>query len=338
MSNRIPILAVVGPTASGKTGLGVALAKAFHWEVLSFDSMQLYKGMDVATAKPTPEEMQGIPHHMISQIEPTDRYSVARYQEDAGRIVEEIVRRGKHVIMVGGTGQYIDAFLQNLHFLDGEETGPVRARLRQELEEQGMDPLFQRLQELDPETAARLNKNNAGRVLRALEVYETTGHTISYQVAQSKKEPSPYKPFLVGLTAKDRNYLYDRINRRVDLMLEQGLLEEAELFYETYGKGSSTGTAATDGTDRTAAQAIGLKEMVPYLEGTASLNDCVAHLKQVTRNYAKRQLTWFRRNPEVHWLEIDRFSYSEELYREAIHLVKEAAFFEAEKREENGDE
>ncbi len=315
MDQRIPILAVVGPTASGKTGLGVALAKAFNGEVLSFDSMQLYKGMDVATAKPTPEETEQIPHHMISCIDPTDLYSVARYQEDAGRIVRDIRSRGKNVVMVGGTGQYLDAFIQNLQFLDGDESGQIRARLQQQLQTQGIDPLYARLQEIDPETAARLDKHNAGRVLRALEIYEATGHTMSYQIARSHDCPSPYKAFYLGLTAENRDFLYDRINRRVDLMLEQGLLEEAKIALE-------------QGNGDTAAQAIGIKELLPYLQGTATLEDCVNHLKQVTRNYAKRQLTWFRRNPEVHWMDIDTYPSAEALYQDAISMVLEAGIFE----------
>lgn len=312
---QIPVLAVVGPTASGKTGLGVALAKAFHAEVLSFDSMQLYKGMDVATAKPTPEEMENIPHHMIDVVDPEDTYSVARYQEDAARIIADIRSRGKNVIMVGGTGLYLDSFIQNIAFLDTSDGGELRARLKQDLEEQGIDAMFARLQEVDPETAAKLEKNNTGRVLRALEVYESTGHTISYQVAQSKKNPSPYKAFYIGLTAKERSFLYDRINLRVDQMLETGLLEETKEFLK-------------NGAGNTASQAIGIKEMVPYFLGEATLEDCVENLKKVTRRYAKRQLTWFRRNEEVHWFKIDEYPSKEALYEAVIRTVTEAGFFE----------
>ena len=315
MESKIPVLAIVGPTASGKTGLAVAMAKQFNAEVLSFDSMQLYKGMDVATAKPTPEEMENIPHHMIDVIDPEDAYSVVRYQEDARRIIEDIRSRGKNVIMVGGTGLYLDAFLQNLSFLDGGDNGETRARLQQELEELGPDIMYDRLKAIDPEAAAKLEKNNTGRVLRALEVYETTGHTITYQVEQSHNNPSPYEAFYVGLTAENRDYLYDRINLRVDFMLQTGLLEETETFLK-------------EGAGCTASQAIGVKEMVPYFKGEATLEECTENLKKVTRHYAKRQLTWFRKNQAVHWFYIDNYDTKEALYEAVADCIAQSKILE----------
>lgn len=312
-TERIPLVAVVGPTASGKTALAVSLAKALDAEVLSFDSMQLYKGMDVATAKPTEAEMDGVPHHLISAVDPADTYSVARFQEDAGRIVREVRSRGKKVILVGGTGQYLDAFVQNLKFLDTGDTTEVREKLRKELDEQGIDALYERLRSIDPEYAEGLHKNNTGRVLRALEVYELTGYTMTDQIAASRDEPGCYDVCYIGLSAKDRDYLYRRIDERVERMVENGLLEEAE-------------ESLRNAPGSTAAQAIGIKEMLPYLKGEASLEDCKEKLKADTRHYAKRQLTWFRRNPDVHWLYIDE-SESEELVRQALGIIETEEIF-----------
>ncbi|MBR1705110.1 MAG: tRNA (adenosine(37)-N6)-dimethylallyltransferase MiaA [Clostridia bacterium] len=316
MSNteRTPLVAVVGPTASGKTALAVELAKALDGEVLSFDSMQLYKGMDVATAKPTPEEMQGVPHHLVDCIDPSETYSVARFQEDAAAIVADIVGRGKKCILVGGTGQYLDAFIDNLQFLDTGDNRAVRARLRKELDEEGPSAMYERLLALDPEYAKGLHPNNTGRVLRALEVYELTGYTMSYQIARSREKPSPYDCCYIGLDAKERDYLYRRIDRRVERMVESGLLEEAKAFLKQR-PGS------------TAAQAIGIKEMLPYLLGEADLETCKERLKADTRHYAKRQLTWFRRNPSVHWLYIDETPELSDLTAKALDILKKEEVF-----------
>lgn len=313
-TERIPLVAVVGPTASGKTALAVELAKALDGEVLSFDSMQLYKGMDVATAKPTLEEMQGVPHHLIDCVDPVETYSVARFQEDAAGIIDDIVGRGKRCILVGGTGQYLDALIQNLQFLDTGDHKEVRARLRKELEEDGVDALYERLCDIDPEYAKGIHPNNTGRVLRALEVYELTGYTMSYQIARSRELPGRYDCCYIGLDARERDYLYRRIDKRVDLMVEKGLLQEAEAFLRN-PPGS------------TAAQAIGIKEMLPYLQGDAELETCKDRLKADTRHYAKRQLTWFRRNPKVHWLYIDETLDLAELTAQALDIIKQEAIF-----------
>ncbi|MBQ8083420.1 MAG: tRNA (adenosine(37)-N6)-dimethylallyltransferase MiaA [Clostridia bacterium] len=312
MSNteRIPLVAVVGPTASGKTALAVELAKALDGEVLSFDSMQLYKGMDVATAKPTADEMQGIPHHLIDVVDPSETYSVARFQEDAARIIADIRGRGKNVILVGGTGLYLDSFVENLQFLDTGDATEVRARLKAELESLGPQAMYDRLVTIDPEYAEGLHPNNTGRVLRALEVYELTGYTMTYQIAQSHREPGNYDVCYIGLTAEDRDYLYDRINRRVDRMVENGLLDEARQWLD-----EQPGT--------TASQAIGIKEMLPYLQGEDTLEHCTEQLKIDTRHYAKRQLTWFRRNPDVHWLCIDKTTDPAALTAEALAIIEE---------------
>ncbi|MBQ2692679.1 MAG: tRNA (adenosine(37)-N6)-dimethylallyltransferase MiaA [Clostridia bacterium] len=312
MSNteRIPLVAVVGPTASGKTALAVELAKALDGEVLSFDSMQLYKGMDVATAKPTADEMQGIPHHLIDVVDPSETYSVARFQEDAARIIADIRGRGKNVILVGGTGLYLDSFIENLQFLDTGDNTEVRARLRAELEASGPEAMYARLQSIDPAYAEAVHPNNTGRVLRALEVYELTGYTMTDQIARSRREPGRYDVVYIGLTAEDRDYLYDRINQRVDRMIENGLLDEARQWLR-------------ERPGATAAQAIGIKEMLPYLQGEDTLEHCAEQLKTDTRHYAKRQLTWFRRNPDVHWLYIDQTPDLRTLTAEALAIIEE---------------
>ncbi len=315
--SKIPIIAVVGPTASGKSNLAIALAKHYDAEILSFDSMQLYKGMDIATAKPTEEEMQGVPHHMISAVDNDEAFSVARYKESADRIIDEIAARGKRVVMVGGTGLYLDIVMQNIELLQSEDTSEIREQLKAELAEMGPAAMIEKLRQIDPRTAETLHENNTGRVLRALEVYYSTGHTMSYQVENSKNTPSRYRPVYIGLNAKDRDFLYNRINTRVDLMLQTGLLSEVEEFVN-----SAPGT--------TAKQAIGLKELAPYARGEESLVSCVERLKMETRRYAKRQLTWFRRNKDVIWLYIDELQSAEDLLRAAIQIVDNSKIFSEE--------
>ena len=235
-NNKIPVIVIVGPTASGKTKLSVMLAKALDAEILSFDSMQIYSGMDIATAKPSAEEMQGIPHHMIGVIPNDKSFSVAKYKEMADEIIDGINARGHRVIMVGGTGLYADAVLQNLELLEAPDTTEIRESLKKELSEVGPVKMHEKLQKIDPEAAKKIHPNNTGRVIRALEVYYSTGHTMTYQVENSKKVPSRYVPFYIGLTAENRDFLYERINKRVDLMLEKGLLEEAKDFKASLDK------------------------------------------------------------------------------------------------------
>lgn len=309
----IKVVAIAGPTASGKSDLAVSLAEIFGGEVLSFDSMQLYKGMDIATAKPTKEEMKGIPHHMIDCVDPSDKYSVVRYKESADRIIKEITNRGNLPIMVGGTGLYMDVVLQNIQFFDSGEDPVIRERLEREFQELGPEPLYERLKKIDPESAARIHMNNGGRVIRALEIYETTGFTMTEQRKRSRMEPSPYAPLYIGLTARDRSLIYNRTDKRVDSMLEKGLLNEAREVLE-----SDLG--------RTAFQAIGVKEMIPYLKGEKSLEECVNRLKQVTRHYAKRQMTWFRKNPDINWLFLEDYDSKEALVNAGAKLIKEAGY------------
>ena len=286
------VLIVAGPTASGKTSLGVELAKALEGEVISADSMQVYRRMRIATAQPTREEMQGIPHHLMAVVEPWESFSVAKFQTLATACIRDIHSRGKVPILVGGTGLYIDAILNNTQFLDCEET-PLRASLEQELAARGAEALHAQLEKIDPETAAAVHINDTKRILRALELYEATGQTMSQQREQSHTLPSPFAFCGLLLCAEDREILYERINRRVDCMMEDGLLDEARAFFALENAATSK-------------QAIGYKELKPYLDGVCGLQQAVERLKMETRRYCKRQLTWFRRYTGFYRLYLDR--------------------------------
>lgn len=286
-----PVVAVVGPTATGKTALGVALAQHFSGEVISCDSMQIYKGLDVGTAKVTPEETCGIPHHGVDILTPDKPFSVADFTAMAGRLEREISARGALPILVGGTGLYVQSFLNGVRFTDEKAPAGLREQLAAELAEKGGTAMYEELRQVDPEAAAAIHPNNQVRVLRALEHYRATGKKLSEQKAESLPPEKPYRSLILGLDFPDRAALYRRIDLRVDKMLEAGILPEAELVWqnrETY---------------RTAAQAIGYKEFFPYFEGAASLEACTDKLKQASRNYAKRQLTWFRHMEGVVWLD-----------------------------------
>ena len=284
------IVCVVGPTASGKTALSVALAKALDGEVISADSMQLYRGMDVGTAKVTPEEMAGIPHHMIDVAEPWESFSAARYVELADPILQDILSRGKTAVIAGGTGLYVDALIAGRTFAPYPETGRRQA-LEREAREQGMEHMLFRLRAVDPDSAERLHPADEKRIIRALEVYEETGKTITQHNLETQMLPDKYQPVWIGLTYEPRQLLYDRINLRVDKMLEAGLLEEIRGLLE---RGIPR--------EATAMQAIGYKEFLPVLEGTQTLETAAEQVKRGSRRYAKRQLTWFRRNPAMHWI------------------------------------
>lgn len=296
MENKIPVIVVAGPTASGKTALAVEIAKLFDGEVVSADSMQIYKGMDIASAMPAEEEKQGIPHHMLSFLERDECYSVASYCDAAKKCIADITSRGKLPIVAGGTGLYINSLVDNIEYTEGETDLAIRKALEQRLKTEGIQPLLEQLRSVDPISAARLHENDTKRILRALEFYLQYGITITEQAENSKKNPSPYDVLMIGLTARDRAYLYERINRRVDIMAENGLVEEARLCLE-----SNNGTAA---------QAIGHKELMPYFSGEATLTEALDRLKQQTRRYAKRQLTWFNRDERINWLYIDEYENS----------------------------
>lgn len=293
-----PIIA--GPTASGKTALAISLAKAVDGEVVSADSMQIYGDVSVGTARPTAEEMEGIPHHLMGFLPLDDKYSVARYQEDATAVFEDIYSRGKTPVMCGGTGLYIQSFMENRQLFEEQPNLELRKTYQELAEVAGNEALLERLSLVDPESARRLHVNDRNRIIRALEVFETTGKPISKQVEMSHSVPSPYTPCLFVLDFRDRQNLYDRINHRVDLMLENGLLDEAKR------------VLATD-PDATVTQAIGYKEFLPYFEGTVSLEEAADKLRQQTRRYAKRQLSWFRRMCVAHTIWVDEFDSAEEL-------------------------
>ena len=301
------VLAVVGPTASGKTALGVELAKALDGEVISCDSMQVYEGLDIATAKPTAEEMQGIPHHLISIIPRSQRFSVADYAELARRKIEEITARGKLPVLVGGTGLYADAVLSGMQFAPEESSADVRAQLMHRLETEGAGSLYCELCAKDPAAAEVIHPNNTVRLIRALEVCIRTGDTFTAYKQRNAAHPAPYDSLLIGLEYENRQTLYDRINRRVDRMLERGLIEEVR--------------AARSATVQTAAAAIGYKELLPYLDGTASLEDCTEQIKRESRRYAKRQLTWFRRNAQIQWLKMYETDEVQKIYEKAEKII-----------------
>ena len=283
------IICVVGPTASGKTALAVELAKAFDGEVVSCDSMQIYRRMDIGTAKPTKEETQGIPHHMIDVCEPDEAFSVSRYVELADPIVRDILARGKRVIIAGGTGLYVDSLIRGNDFAPFPATG-CRERLEQRLEQEGLEVLAKELSAIDPEALDR-SQGNPRRIIRALEVWQETGETITSHNARTQAIPPKYSPLWIGLDFESRQELYDRIDLRVDLMLEAGLLEEIRGIL-------ASGIPET----ATAMQAIGYKEFVDALAGRDTIENAADSLKQSSRRYAKRQLTWFRKNKAIHWI------------------------------------
>ena len=286
-----PVLAVVGPTATGKTALGVALAERFGGEIISADSMQLYKGLTVGTAKVTPEETHGIPHHAVDLLEPDQPFSVADFTALASRLEADLSARGKLPILVGGTGLYVQSFLYGVRFTAEKTPDGLREQLAAELKEKGPAAMYAELQAADPEAAAAIHPNNQVRVLRALEHYRATGKKLSEQKAASLPPEKPYRSLILGLDFPDRAQLYRRIDLRVDRMMEQGLLDEAKLVYDNRGR------------FKTAAQAIGYKEFFPYFAGGSDVGPCVEKLKQASRNYAKRQLTWFRHMEDVVWLD-----------------------------------
>ena len=269
--NKPRVLAVVGPTASGKTGLGVELAKLYGGEVISADSMQIYKGMDIASAKPTVAEMQGIPHHLIDFLDRGVTFSAADYVKLANEKIKDVLSRGKLPVIVGGTGLYIDSLLENVKFSEGGSDEAYREKLRKYAEEKGNEALHQMLADADPEAAAAIHPNNLVRVIRALEVCHVTGRKFSELKAESRSIESPYDSLILGLNYEDRSVLYDRIDRRVDIMVENGLIDEARELWNESGMA-------------TAANAIGFKEFIPYFSGEASLEDCISKVKQETRH------------------------------------------------------
>ncbi len=285
------IVCVVGPTACGKTTLGVLLAKKFNGEVVSADSMQIYRGMTVGTAAPTPEEMDGVPHHMVAVADPAEQWSAARYAQAATPIIDDILARGKLPILVGGTGLWLDAVVRGHGFAGGHAGGEVRRQLQQRLEREGIEPLLAELRQVDLASAERLHPADEKRILRALEVYLETGKTITAHNEETKKLPPRYDAVWIGLQFEDRADMKALIDRRVDKMVEEGLLEEVRGLLESGLPREST-----------ALQAIGYKEFLGVADGTATEAEAIEEVKLRSRQYAKRQLTWLRKNSDIHWI------------------------------------
>ena len=305
--NKPLVVVVLGPTASGKTSLGIEIAERFGGEIVSADSMQIYENMDIATAKPTPKEQVRVKHHLVGFVPMGEKFSVAKYKEKATHVIDDILSKGKLPVIVGGTGLYIDTLINNTEFLDYQESD-IRTKLEERCRKDGIEALLKELAEIDPVTAERLHINDSKRIIRALEVYYSTGKTISEQDKLSHMNESKYRFCIIGLNANNRQYLYDRINLRVDLMMKAGLLEETRAFFNS-------------DVSATAAQAIGYKELKPYIDSLVSLEEATEKLKMESRRYAKRQLTWFRKNSSINWLYIDDLS-SDELIDTACRIIE----------------
>lgn len=306
---KIPVIAVVGPTASGKTALAVELAKKFNGQIVSADSMQIYKGMNIATAKPTEEEKCGIKHFLIDFLSTDVRFSVADYVSAAQKCISEINGNGYLPIVAGGTGLYVDSLLQNISFCPQKTDDNIRKRISDEYDSLGGENLLLRLKEIDPETALRLHPSDKSRIVRALSLFYSTGTTMTQQYANSRLSESPYETLYIGINYHDREILYSRINARVDTMLQNGLLNEAKEYFDL-------------SSDTTASQAIGYKELSPYFKGEKSLEECTESLKRETRRYAKRQLTWFRRNENINWIYPDDYENTDDMVKNAFLIAE----------------
>ncbi len=286
------VIVICGPTASGKTALSIELAKQINGEIVSCDSMQIYKDMDIGTAKPTVEEMQGIKHYLIGYVSPEERYSVADYKTDAKKAIKEIIDKGKMPIVVGGTGLYLDSLIYEIEYQDIKLDEEYRKKLEEEVEEKGLDVLYERAKQIDEKAIEKISPNDKKRILRILEIYHATGKTKTQQEIESRKKEVEYD-YKVYALDWDRQKLYDRINKRVDMMIEQGLIEEVKQILDNYD------------TFPTAMQGLGYKEVVEYLEGKLTKEEMIEKIKMETRRYAKRQLTWFRKNKQTIWLDAE---------------------------------
>lgn len=320
MSEKIkqkkPLVVLTGPTAVGKTALSIHLAKAIGGEIISADSMQVYRQMNIGTAKIKPEEMQGVRHYLVDECMPDEEFHVVKFKEYANRYMEEIYQKGKIPILVGGTGFYIQAVLRDVSF-EQEEVSEYRKMLERLAEEKGAHYLHEQLRQVDPESAAIIHENNIRRVIRALEYYEQTGEKISEHNEREKQKESPYN-FAYFVLNQPREVLYKRIDKRVDLMIEQGLVEEVRgLMEKGYGR------------DLVSMQGLGYKEIYSYLQGEISLSDAIYILKRDTRHFAKRQLTWFKREQDVVWVEKDKLSTEEEQRSFCLEVLREKGIWKA---------
>ncbi|MGN1307034.1 MAG: tRNA (adenosine(37)-N6)-dimethylallyltransferase MiaA [Faecousia sp.] len=302
------LLCIVGPTATGKTRLSVALAQQLGAEIVSCDSMQLYRGMDIGTAKPTAAEMGGVRHHMLDCIDPQEEFSVSRYVELADACVQEILSRGKPVIVVGGTGLYVDSLVAGREFAPFPRTG-IREALTLRAQREGIEPLMEQLRAVDPEAAASIHPSNQKRVIRALEVYLETGKTITRHNRETQSRPAKYRPIWIGLDYVNRSALYARIDTRVDEMFAQGLVGEVRRLLEN-------GVSPT----ATSMQAIGYKELTAFLRGEDTEDAAREKIKLASRRYAKRQRTWFRRNADIHWIALPDAPDFDAVLRQAVEI------------------
>ena len=284
------VMVICGPTASGKTALSIELAKKINGEIISSDSMQIYKDMDIGTAKPSKEEMQGIQHYLLDFVEPSQRYSVAEFKKDAEKAIEEILQKGKTPIIVGGTGLYVDSLIYGIEYQTIEFDEQYRKQLEERVEKEGLETLYNEAKKIDPQAIEKISANDKKRILRILEIYKATGKNKTEQELESRKNgvKYDYKVFAINM---DREKLYERINKRVDIMIENGLIEEVEKLLEKYKEFP------------TAMQGLGYKEVVEYLQGKVSKEEMIENIKRETRRYAKRQLTWFRKNKQTIWIE-----------------------------------
>lgn len=313
MESKRPLVIITGPTASGKTALSIELAKQIGGEIISADSMQVYRHMDIGSAKVTKEEMDGVPHHLIDVLEPSEEFNVVRFQEMARKAMEGIYERGKIPIIAGGTGFYIQALLYDIDFTETDENNSIREELEQKARTEGAAVLHDMLREIDPESAEAIHENNVKRVIRAIEFYRQTGKKISDHNRQEREKSSPYQ-FLYYVIDLPRELLYSRIEQRVDQMVEQGLVEEVKALQ-----------AMGCTRDMVSMQGLGYKEILDYLNGQLTLDEAVYVLKRDTRHFAKRQLTWFRRERDVRWLELETFAGSrEEMLRSVLKDCREA--------------
>lgn len=306
MQNKV--IAIAGPTASGKTALSVEVAKRFGGEVVSCDSMQIYKYMDIGTAKPDKAEMQGIAHHLLDFVEPNMRYSVVDFVDDARACIDDILKRDKVPIISGGTGLYMDSVLNNTDFAEFSADQSFRDEMQKIAETDGVETLYARLEAIDPVAAEKIHPNNIRRVIRALEVCSVTGKTFTQVNLESQRKPI-YNALIIGIEI-GREKLYQRINERVDRMIEAGLVEEVKSLWQ---KGI--------GTDTTAMQAIGYKELVTFLEGDCTLGDAIEKIKMESRRYAKRQMTWFRRNKDIVWINAEDEDFYEKVFEKCFTFM-----------------
>ena len=286
------VIVICGPTASGKTALSIQLAKKIDGEIVSCDSMQIYKEMNIGTAKPTLEEMQGIKHYMIDTISPEQRYSVADYKKDAKKAIREIIEKGKVPIVVGGTGLYVDSLIYEIEYPNIEFDENYRKQLEKQAEEKGLEDLYKEAEKIDPEAMKKISANDKKRIIRVLEIYHATGYNKTEQERKSREKEPEFDYLVYGLNMP-REKLYERINLRVDLMIEQGLIEEVENLLKKYNEFP------------TAMQGLGYKEVVEYIQGKVLKEDMIENIKRESRRYAKRQMTWFRKNKHTIWIDAE---------------------------------